>query len=375
MSDRRYLLKGWPGMPRCVVRGSPFGLAPHHDVGRDSPTPVILRRPAKPGLEERTTIKILGRLLATVVLLAALGLLLALSAARADPPTPLDDRSASAALEARVEEVVHDLANEPRMKGWPEWRRHEAVEFVTGNMLFIVMHELGHAIISEMELAVLGREEDAADAFSILTSLTIGTDFSHRVLVEAAGGWFLSDLRDKREKVGLPFYDEHGLNAQRAYQIICFLVGSNPKEFAQLAAKAKMPKSRQESCKGDYAVTAWSWDKALKPYLRKPDQPRTPIYVKYDDAPASLSVFERSFRKLKFLESIAWYASEHYAWPKPFTLEMETCNGHADARWTPSQRKVIVCYEIVQDFANLYRGYGNELHPFVPIIRAISDKR
>jgi hypothetical protein len=36
------------------------------------------------------------------------------------------------------------------------------VEFVAGNMLFVLLHELGHAAITEMGLPVLGRMEDAA---------------------------------------------------------------------------------------------------------------------------------------------------------------------------------------------------------------------
>ena len=38
------------------------------------------------------------------------------------------------------------------------------MEFVTGNMLFALAHEMGHVFITEMGLPVLGQEEDAADA-------------------------------------------------------------------------------------------------------------------------------------------------------------------------------------------------------------------
>ena len=47
--------------------------------------------------------------------------------------------------------------------------------------------------ISEMALPVLGREEDAADAFAIVTGLKLGSAFSDRVLTESARGWFLSE--------------------------------------------------------------------------------------------------------------------------------------------------------------------------------------
>src|SRR3954454_13912300 len=49
----------------------------------------------------------------------------------------------------------------------PQQRDH-VIGFVIGNTLFTLTHELGHAVISEFRLPVLGREEDAADAFATL---------------------------------------------------------------------------------------------------------------------------------------------------------------------------------------------------------------
>jgi hypothetical protein len=36
-------------------------------------------------------------------------------------------------------------------------------------MLFVLLHETAHALVSEMGLPVLGREEDAADAYATVT--------------------------------------------------------------------------------------------------------------------------------------------------------------------------------------------------------------
>ena len=53
-------------------------------------------------------------------------------------------------------------------------------------MLFVLTHELGHELIGEMDLYVLGREEDAADTFAVTRMIDIGTDVSDHVLVQAA---------------------------------------------------------------------------------------------------------------------------------------------------------------------------------------------
>jgi hypothetical protein len=147
----------------------------------------------------------------------------------AQPPPPEPSQAAkiqSERFQAKVDEAARQLDNDPRLKRLSQQQRKDLVEFVTGNMLFALLHELGHAHIQEMGLPVLGREEDAADSYAITAMLKVTTDVSHNVLVQAAKGWFLDDARDQKEGNTLAFYDEHGLSKQRAYQIICDMVGA-----------------------------------------------------------------------------------------------------------------------------------------------------
>src|SRR5579859_763750 len=155
---------------------------------------------------------------------------------------------AGAQLQAGIAEVARALAASPRLKKLSQKQREDLVEFVTGNMLFVILHEMAHAAVDGFQLIVLGREEDAADDFAVMRLLAVGSDFSHRILVHAARGWFLSDKRDRKDGEPFAYYDEHGLDKQRAYQIVCMMVGSDPKEFKDLANEAKLPEDRQESC-------------------------------------------------------------------------------------------------------------------------------
>jgi hypothetical protein len=125
-------------------------------------------------------------------------------------------------------------------------------EFVSGNMLFVLLRELGLASIIQMGLPVVGRIEDAADSFAALRLIRVGDDFSHRVLTEAAKGWFLADRRDQKTGTKVAYYDEHGLNQQRAYQIVCLMVGSDDEKFNDLAKETKLPEARRDTCAGDY---------------------------------------------------------------------------------------------------------------------------
>jgi hypothetical protein len=50
----------------------------------------------------------------------------------------------------------------------------------------------------------------------------------------------------------LAFYDSHGLDKQRAYNIICLMVGADPSKFTELATAAKMPPNRQGTSQGGW---------------------------------------------------------------------------------------------------------------------------
>jgi hypothetical protein len=268
-------------------------------------------------------------------------------------PTPAD----AEAFQARIDAAAVALGSNPRFKNLSLKYRQELAEFVTGNMLFVVLHEMAHAAISEMGLPVLGREEDAADSFAATRLIRIGSGVSNRVLTEAAKGWFMAERRDHKEGKPLAYYDEHGLNQVRAYEIVCLMVGSNRNEFRDLASETKLPEERQDSCTKDYSKAAYSWSLVLKEHLRAPDQPETKIEVVYGEATGILQVAAQAFRSIQMLETVAHFSSQQFAWPAPFTLEMQTC-GYINARWRASTRRLTLCYELAHDFAELYRAYG-----------------
>ena len=61
---------------------------------------------------------------------------------------------------------------------------------------------------------------------------------------------------------------------------------------------------------------------------------------------------------IPLLETVAEHAADAFAWPAPFTLEMNSC-GFPNARWNLPSHKLTLCYELATDFADLYREYGN----------------
>jgi len=259
-------------------------------------------------------------------------------------------------IEAGINDAVRDFMQSPRFAGVPEAEVRDRVEFVAGNVIFATLHEVGHMLISQMALPVLGREEDAADAFATLIFLRVGSVFSDRLLNQAARGWFLSERRDLKRRAALDFSDEHALDRQRAYNIVCLMVGSNLEKFGELADMARMPPARQHTCQFDYSNASWSWDKALAPHRRKPEQPKTDIAVSYADSPDH-EIYVTGFRDIRLLETLANILSDRFVFPNPIGLAMGSC-GVVNARWNFLARKIHVCYELAADFADVYREYA-----------------
>jgi len=274
----------------------------------------------------------------------------AMASATTAAPAPITQ------IEERVNEAVRARANDPRFKGLTEKQRRERIEFVAGNILFALAHEVGHLLIAELGLPVLGREEDAADTFAVMNLLNMNYSFSNRILMQSARGWFLSDRRNEREKVPMAFYDEHALDKQRAYNIVCLMVGSNPENFRELATTTKMPEERQRTCRSDYINASWSWKELLAPHLRKPDQTQIKIEVNYAKS-GKYRMSARGFRPILMLEEVAERLSGRFSFQQPFGLEMREC-GEPGAQWDRSTRKVTICYELCTDFEKLYVHYA-----------------
>jgi hypothetical protein len=92
----------------------------------------------------------------------------------------------------------------------------------------------------------------------------------------------------------------------------------------------------------------------LEPHRRVPDQPKTSIDVIYGPTEGRTSTAQQVAQSIRLLETVAEHAADEFAWPAPFTLEMQSC-GYPNARWDLPTHKLTVCYE----FADLYRAYAD----------------
>src|SRR3954451_9132420 len=60
-------------------------------------------------------------------------------------------------LRDRIDAAADMLQDDPIPAAFSTERRRETIQFVVGNLLFVLLHEIGHVQVAEMGLPVLGR--------------------------------------------------------------------------------------------------------------------------------------------------------------------------------------------------------------------------
>lgn len=83
--------------------------------------------------------------------------------------------------------------------------------------VFVIMHELGHALVNQLELPVLGIEESYVDGIAAVflgeSGLSVGS---------VLAGWFFANQGQA------PFFDTHRAGPQRLGDLACWGVGADP---------------------------------------------------------------------------------------------------------------------------------------------------
>lgn len=142
----------------------------------------------------------------------------------------------------------------------------ELDDAMVDDLLFTLYHEVGHALIANLDLPVTGREEDAVDELSAVV-LTDTWNGGGDILVSAAD-WFGamdSERTDAYERSD--FADEHSLDAQRYVNLLCLAYGSDPETYDYLVGPDEVPQDRAEGCPEEYEQAASSWDALLAPWV------------------------------------------------------------------------------------------------------------
>jgi hypothetical protein len=136
---------------------------------------------------------------------------------------------------------------------------------ITGSVVRVLMHELGHAVFDILEVPVYGREEDAADQMSAFIMVQFGTDVARWLITGGAHNYRAS--MEGKPLSRTDFADEHGSDAQRFYNFLCMGYGAEPSAFKDLVDKGLLPKERATNCAREYQQVRNAFTKTVRPFV------------------------------------------------------------------------------------------------------------
>jgi Putative metallopeptidase len=131
---------------------------------------------------------------------------------------------------------------------------------------FVLLHEFGHALIDLYGLPVLGKEEDAADSVAtvfLTTTVKNGAEYAFD-----AASFFNAMSARQRKLAPSAYWDEHSLDKQRAYAIVCWIAGSSEDDMATVRRLGILDDARLQRCPSEYQQKVRSWDALLQPHVR-----------------------------------------------------------------------------------------------------------
>lgn len=123
---------------------------------------------------------------------------------------------------------------------------------IAAELIFVVLHEVGHAVIDLYSLPVLGRQEDAADQFAsyVLLSLDQEQLLKNALLFfEYSKPGIVTKIFNSKAL----YSDEHSLSEQRLANVVCWGFGKSPAEFSDVAMAFRVSQHRLQRCAGEYA--------------------------------------------------------------------------------------------------------------------------
>lgn len=213
--------------------------------------------------------------------------------------------------------------------------------FAADVTLHVVLHELGHAVIREFDLMVLGNEETMADAFAthLLTE-----HFPDRA-VAAITARVASLLIEAAEvpRVEWPVNGEHDNDARRAFQIAALAVAADPVKFAPVATLAGLTERDIRRARDYGSDIHRAWRRTLTPLMMPTGRRSTEARFRAHD----------SFRLFldagsPSLQSVIESAVSMIDWHSQVTVDFVPDEG--GAAWNRSQRTITVNAEYLRRF-------------------------
>ncbi|MGB0799187.1 MAG: DUF4344 domain-containing metallopeptidase, partial [Planktomarina sp.] len=133
-------------------------------------------------------------------------------------------------------------------------------QFVFDNLTGTFYHELAHALVDQLDLAIFGQEEDAADVLAayLITEWHEGAEV-RRLGRHVALTFFSDYFSDERSGRDVVWDGVHGPAKQRMYNHLCVMIGSDPDGLSDIGTTFEMERGRLKDCDTEYDAAKFSW--------------------------------------------------------------------------------------------------------------------
>ena len=228
--------------------------------------------------------------------------------------------------------------------------------FLTGNVLFALLHEAGHAIVDEFDVPILGLEENAADTIAIVSLILLDRDrqdarYSAAIGVTALVQSFVWQSGVEREYASTLLWAQHGLSAQRFARMVCLLYGSDSERFAWVAEAAEMDEIRTDGCEHEWETAErgylWLFDTFGVPPEERAANTGERNTIKYGPArDAEETMLLELLQNKGVLPNLAQALESRFEFADSLTLRLTHC-GVPNAYWDSDYAEIVLCYELM----------------------------
>lgn len=137
-------------------------------------------------------------------------------------------------------------------------------QFAEDVLFHVVIHEIGHGLVREFDLPILGNEETLADTFATHYIVSrLPADRALRIIKARVDSLMYEASEVPRQEWTVE--GEHNSDARRAYQIVASAIAYDSDAFGSLATIVNMEESRVRSARDYGSEIHRSWRRTLKP--------------------------------------------------------------------------------------------------------------
>ena len=181
-------------------------------------------------------------------------------------------------------------------------------------IVHVIAHEIGHAILREFDLPILGPEEAIADDFA---TVYVHLTFPERAeeIVAARADWNLADGAEAG-----PF-SEYRDDDERAGRSVRLLYGLDPERYGALRDRYDMAEDDAATCADLGPEVGRSWRRLIDAHRLAADARVTEVRLTGDDMPLTRAIAESELGAAArtMLSAIDWHSQ--------VTLSIEACDG------------------------------------------------